>query len=300
MRSLAFFTFFVSFSAFAVNPVTHDENGNPVYVAKDMPDEPLDTTVYNGTRALPGELPEVGWIGNCTGTLVAPRVVFTAGHCNSTGTRKTFKHQPSGKVYSGRVTRHPQYNTNTVFNDYAFILLDEAVPAGSPMAQFDTSDVYASGEQYLMSGYGKPNLVNLYWGKANHRRVSGQDISTCGPSNLGSGDSGGSLMRWSDDRTSAVVRKIVGVNSRGGGGCSYFNRTSHAAFISFAQAFEAANSVKLCGVGVDCTVPGEPLDCQLLYEDLGRCIAEPNDIEPMSIRASCKETWAKFEQCLKD
>lgn len=226
-----------------------------VAVAQDQ-EKPLTITdhfsslIYDGERAQEGELPEVVWIGNCTATLVAPDVVYTAAHCVYTGKRVDFEHETGN--YNATCTEHPDYNNRTVYNDYALCKLDSPVPEGTHMASFDPSGV-AEDEKLLVNGYGRPNLVNLYWGEAGVRRIRGQDIVTCGPSNLGSGDSGGSLMRWTDDLTDATVRQVVGTNSRAGGGCSYFNRVSHENFTSWAREYQTDEGVELCGFARDCS-----------------------------------------------
>ena len=252
----------------------------------------LDSLVYNGTKSVDGEFPEVGWIGNCTATLVAPNVVFTASHCQNTGARISFKHRESGLSFPGTCTRHPQYNSNTVLNDWTFCILDKSVPEGSHMAQFDIAGAVKSGEKMLLNGFGKPNLVNHYWGIADVTSVRGQDIVTCGPAKLGSGDSGGSLFRHTETRTKGEVRKIVGVNSRAAinGLCSYYNQVTDARFVSFAKNYEAAKNVSLCGVSVDCTKPVEPTDCNAVYAELAGCL-ESRD-------AACKASYDKFKACI--
>lgn len=274
-------------------PVTYDENGAPIYRAIDIADS-FDTNVYNGTKAATGELNEVGWIGNCTATLVSEKrdVVFTAGHCKGTGSTAVFTHRESGKKINAICMRHKRYNTRTIFNDYAFCKLAQPLPETSQVASFDVTGT-KDGEVFLVNGYGKPYLVNLYWGKASQRRISGQDIVTCGPSNLGSGDSGGSLMRYVEDKINSH-RLIVGVNSRGGGGCSYFNAMAHLEFWPFAKEVEAEFDSALCGISANCQVPPEPLDCEALYEQLGACMQR--DEQPMP--ASCKEVYSKFAQCV--
>ena len=239
-------------------PTDWDEiTGEPIYLLRDLGVH-ADTMVYNGTRSNADEFEPMGWIGNCTGTLVGPQVLFTASHCVSTGSRITFSHRGSGQQISAVCTRHPAYNTRTVYNDYAFCKLAAPAPAGSQMASFDIALGVAANEKLLMNGLGAPNVRTHYWGSGVVRNVSGQDIVTCGPSNLGGGDSGGSLLRWSDDRKKTAKFKVVGVNSRGGGGCSYFNRTNHPEFISFAKAYETNNNVKLCGVSLDCGADAPP------------------------------------------
>jgi hypothetical protein len=74
--------------------------------------------------------------GFCSGTLVAPRVVLTAGHCVHGADPDRFV------VYVGNRTRearqlevshvrlHPEYSGSTIANDIALLILGEAPPAG--------------------------------------------------------------------------------------------------------------------------------------------------------------------------
>lgn len=241
-----------------------DVSRAPIYLLEDVAENPT-TLVYNGTRSVDGEFEPMGWIGNCTGTLVGPQVIFTASHCVSTGSRITFSHRGSGTGISAVCTRHPAYNTRTVYNDYAFCKLASPVPEGTQMASFDIVAGVSAGEKLLINGLGAPTVRVHHWGSANVRNVQGQDIVTCGPANLGGGDSGGSLLRWSDDRRKTARFKVLGVNSRGGGGCSYYNRTNHPEFISFARSYETSQNVKLCGISLDCgppVPPSDPVECK--------------------------------------
>jgi hypothetical protein len=225
--------------------------------------EEISPLIYQGTKSLPDEFPAMGWIGNCTGTLVAKNVIFTAAHCVYNGKRITFAHRGSGENYGGTCTRHPNVNTRNWFNDYAFCKLDEMVE-GAVMATFK-AETPKVGADLLLNGLGAPNVRVHYWGKADVSRNGTQDITTCGPANLGGGDSGGSLLEWTDDRSGKSGFYVVGVNSRGGGGCSYFNRINHPNFLSFAKEYEADKGVELCGVGADCSgetpPPPPPSDC---------------------------------------
>ena len=75
-----------------------------------------------------------GWF--CSGTLIAPTVVLTAGHC----TDFLNPHKPlwvtfesafdrDGTFYAGRAVTDPKYRPNTLDDDIGLVLLDEA-PAG--------------------------------------------------------------------------------------------------------------------------------------------------------------------------
>lgn len=259
MRRLFFFaSLFLSSFALAQtetmpapDPIDFDEQGEHIYKAMDVFGD-VGTMVYNGTRSSASEFPAMGWIGNCTATAVAKNVIFTASHCVTNGKRVSFQHRGSGHdAYTATCYRHPRYNTRTVYNDYALCVLDRSLPDGSVIASF-RPETPANGSDVLMNGYGRPNLVNHYWGRGSVRQTSSQDIITCGPANLGSGDSGGALLSWTDDRTGASGFYIVGVNSRASSSCSYFNRVSHTEFTEWAASFEDQRGVKICGIGIVC------------------------------------------------
>lgn len=255
--------------------VGFDVEGNPIYRAMDLVpetrtmelrpgDEVLraDPQVYKGTKSIEGEFPAMGWIGNCTGTAVGPKVIFTASHCQTTGTKINFEHRGSGKTYRATCTRHPNYNDRTVLNDWTFCILDQELPAGTQFASFNTSGSPEKGAEMLMNGFGAPNVRVHYWGKAVVTGMQGQDIVTCGPANLGGGDSGGSLLRWTTDRVNGSKFVIEGVNSRGGGGCDYFNTTSSNEFKGWAPQFATDKGIGICGVNLSCAdKPVDPNKC---------------------------------------
>lgn len=269
-------------------PIGQDpETGEPIYFPEDLP----QTEVYRGTKSVAGEFPAMGWIGNCTATAVAPNVVMTASHCKSTGARITFQHRGSGKSYAGVCTRHPRYNNSTVYNDWALCKLDESLPEGSVLASFSLERP-AIGDGLLVNGFGAPNVGTHYWGKAQVTRLGEQDLTACNQATLGGGDSGGSLLKWTEDRSGKAGFVVVGVNSRGNNSCSWYNMTSHSEFKSFALQYEQDKGVKLCGVSVDCTKPVEPVDCPAVYQALGTCI----NTRPAA--SACIDNYVKFRQCI--
>lgn len=269
--------------------VGYDEDSGWIWKLKDL----AQTEIYQGTRSVAGEFPAMGWIGNCTATAVAQNVVFTASHCVTTGKRITFQHRASGTGYTGICTRHPQYNTRTVFNDYALCKLDHLLPDGSVLGSF-VREKPAVGTKLLMEGFGAPNVGTHYWGTSSVRRYDGQDLVSCGPSTLGGGDSGGSLLKWTDDRTLAGGFEIYAVNSRGNNQCDWYNEVTHPNAQAWFKAYEQEKGVQLCGVSADCLTPPEPLDCDALYESLGACFGE---FDPLPAE-TCREKYVKFGLCI--
>lgn len=238
--------------------------------------------LYNGTRSVPGEFLPMGWVGNCTGTAVGRQTIYTAAHCVSTGKIIKFDSRFDGKSYQARCTRHPQYNDRTVINDWALCKLTSgSLPADMPLATF-VEVTPAIGEKMLLNGYGAPTVGTHHWGPAEVTSIRGQDITICNRVSLGGGDSGGALLKWSDDRSGKSGFQIVGVNSRRqvGGNCSYFNRLSDPQFGSYARSFEKIQGVELCGISAKCTggstppppPPPPPVNCWQAYEEFAFCI----------------------------
>lgn len=268
--------------------VGYDDDTGWIYKLKDLP----QTEIYRGTKSVAGEFPAMGWIGNCTATAVAPNVVFTASHCVTTGKRITFNHRGSGLRIPATCTRHPQYNTRTIFNDYALCKLDVALPFGSVMGSFAKAKP-AAGVKLLMNGFGAPNVGTHYWGESSVRRYDGQDLVSCGPSTLGGGDSGGSLLKWTDDRTLAGGFEIYAVNSRGNNTCDWYNEVTHPNAQSWFRQYETDKGVQLCGISADCSGTGpEPIDCEDLITELKGCIGGGRS-------EACLEAYRAFESCLQ-
>jgi hypothetical protein len=248
----------------------------PLAAAEKMMNQPK---IYRGTKSVAGEFLSVGFIQNCTGTAVGKSVVFTASHCVTTGKRIKYDSRFDGKSYYAICDRHPRYNDRTVYNDWALCKLEAGseFPSDMPLASFEAKTP-ANGELLLLNGYGAPNFSVHHWGNENMTRVNGQDLTVCGDVVLGGGDSGGSLFLDTKDRSGKSGFKIVGVNSRAGGGCSYFNRISHEEFGAFAKDYEKQKGVKLCGVSATCNgsvpppPPPQPTNCWQVYEEFAFCL----------------------------
>jgi len=275
-----------------------DRSGYPIFLGG-IPsyevDTILDTEVYRGTKTVSGEFGTSGWIGNCTANAVAPNVVITAAHCKGTGARINFAHRESGKSYAGTCTRHPRYNTSTIYNDWALCKLDTSLPAGSKLVNLSKLKPKIGVDMYV-NGFGAPNVGTHYWGTAKISSYSGnQDVVTCGPSNLGGGDSGGTLMVNGADRTFASIWPVgTGVNSRGNNTCSYYNHYGHSEFVSWVAEYEVSKGVSLCGHGAGECKPGgtDPLDCEALLNELAACVEFP--------APGCRKAYTDFNSCVSD
>lgn len=116
--------------------------------------------IVNGTQT--SDYPAVGLIGDtsddfCTGTLIAPQYVLTAGHCaegvgNTSGTFTV-----GGQSYqTERVYLHPNYNGNAIgsdsANDIAIYKLSQPVVGITPMDIF--RGIPQVGQLLTLVGFG--------------------------------------------------------------------------------------------------------------------------------------------------
>lgn len=250
--------------------------GNPQHLMVDSP------ALYNGTRSVAGEFLPMGFIGMCTATAVGPTTIFTAAHCVSNGQRVNFQSRFDQKTYRMICSNHPRYNSRTVFNDYSICRLESgSFPSDMPLASFSFRTPSVN-EKLLLNGFGAPTIRVHHWGPETVTRHGGQDIVACGRVFLGGGDSGGSLLAWTEDRSGKSGFKVLGVNSRSDRrSCSYFNRINHTEFETWSKQYETATGQKLCGVSLNCVGQNpdpepepepEPTDCWQVYEELNLCI----------------------------
>jgi hypothetical protein len=250
--------------------------GNPPSLMVDSP------ALYNGTRSTASEFLPIGWIGMCTATAVGPTTIFTAAHCVSNGQRVNFQSRFDQKTYRMICSNHPRYNTRTVFNDYSICRLESGrFPDDMPLASFSFRTPLV-GEKLLLNGFGAPTIRVHHWGPETVTRHGNQDIVACGRVFLGGGDSGGSLLAWTEDRSGKSGFDVVGVNSRSDRrSCSYFNRINHSEFQTWSRQYETATGQKLCGVSLDCKEKKpdpepepepEPTNCWQVYEELTFCL----------------------------
>jgi secreted trypsin-like serine protease len=136
------------------------------------------TRVIGGARVPPGDFLDCVAVGNdaqwgCTGTLIAPKVVLTAGHCADFATRifvGTDVTQPGDIVKVKRRVRHPQYHQGK-HNDLMVLILDKKVEAVAPRRFAKKAKIDAATDGRVIGfgntdaggsfGYGQKRFVDV-------------------------------------------------------------------------------------------------------------------------------------------
>ncbi|MEX1363456.1 MAG: trypsin-like serine protease [Nannocystaceae bacterium] len=171
----------------------------------DVGTEPVVPQVIGGEEVevcgWPDTVAVTGGGGLCTGSLVHPRVVVYAAHCD--GGSKTIRFSESsssGRSVQASCVAYPDYlGTNDQAHDWAFCVLDEPVteiPFTPPLYGCELEMVEA-GLPVVIAGFGdagvEGNAGTKRWGLTeivttlgNTANIGGDGLSTC------QGDSGGS------------------------------------------------------------------------------------------------------------
>jgi len=220
--------------------------------------EALEGRIVGGGATEAHAIPwQVGLVGGgsrpfCGGTIICPKWIMTAAHCNL-GSFQVLaqEHQVAGSGNSAdgtrhevaRVIPHPDYDDNTVNNDFMLVELVEPIDlTGTSKAraaclptESDIESYTAAGSNFVVSGWGAleqggsspnvlhsaivPHISDSVCNEADKydNRITSQMMCAghlAGGIDSCQGDSGGPLT-WADPSTSKV--KLVGVVSWGFG-----------------------------------------------------------------------------------
>ncbi|MEM1008039.1 MAG: trypsin-like serine protease, partial [Myxococcota bacterium] len=277
--------------------------------------EPLSSnsqSIINGQKA--SAYPAVGTITVnrvifCTGTLIAPRVVLSAAHCNENFTRPgrfefridiPINEHRFRKVYREIDTQasaiHPQYNRRSVNNDISVVILKQ------PILEIESIDIHRQtvdrtwiGRNLLFMGYGLLDIANSISAKRKYSTVmaigsvdeqqprpkpntigyKGDDTSVC------RGDSGGPALYLKDG-----IPYVLAVTSHGTSmdcdNTSYSYRTDP--YVSWIQGFvdkySVCSTVLGCGACAEC-------NAQKRCTRKPRSSIAPSDCKPCASHQEC-------------
>ena len=178
----------------------------------------------------------------CTGTLIAPTVVVTAGHCfgcSGGGGDNAVVYfggdiDEPGRTATGKIHQHPEYNTAAP-NDLAVIVLDEAVTGIEPRRVATSADIkamtfgrvvgFGNSDHASTGGYGVKRMIDVPLATAECSGSIGTSLGCddkelvagfvgLGPDSC-NGDSGGPIyLLVGDDARNDDAWVVAGATSR--------------------------------------------------------------------------------------
>jgi len=195
---------------------------------------------------------DAGW--GCTGTLIGPRVVVTAGHCAELSTRVFFGTDVDDFPRRGRVVRvkqgfrHPSYRAGAEENDLTILVLDEEIVNIEPRG-FAPTELIDHARNARVVGFGHHDEKGSV-GYGIKRLVDVPIVSSsCTGSSNGQPDS----ERYRCFRNLEIVagRRDLGKDSCSGdsGGPLYFADANGSWWLAGATSRASSRTGRTCGDG---------------------------------------------------
>jgi hypothetical protein len=180
------------------NDPSWQKNAKKLFDLQMKPEGKIKVRIIGGVHTTEDEFPDcvaVGASGSfcCTGTLIGPNVVLTAGHCGDGGCASRVyvgidaNHPDPKKIYKvKKAIIHEQFNAMTLANDLTLLILDRNVEGVTPRKIADTKDVEAAFFIRLvgfglteMGIFGEQNKVDVPIGSASCDGQDGLDKYGC-------------------------------------------------------------------------------------------------------------------------
>jgi hypothetical protein len=226
----------------------------------------------------------------CSGTLVTPHLVLTAGHCTTPdileggsvvlGASLT---SPVATIPIAKAVPHPQFDLATLTNDVALLVLASAAPA-TPVPLGASAPGVGSTVRIVGWGLTGEDAGDMGEKRQGTSTVTAVDATTFGvastPSQPCAGDSGGPALA-----TAGGVEAVVGVTSHGDVACAdgaTYTRVD-AYLASFLQPTMAAFAPGSAATGVTCLFPEQ------CAGGASECIVAPDDASLSYCTSPCQK-----------
>lgn len=210
--------------------------------------------IMGGTKVAGKDFPDCVAVGNdaqwaCTGTLIAPGVVLSAGHCATFATRVYFGSDVTKKgtvIKVKQAIRHPKYH-KTKKNDLLLLILEkDATVKPRRIAPTDTINAATDGRAV---GFGNVDATGSF-GYGMKRQV---DVPVASPGCTGKVSGQSDHIAYGCDRLLEMVagKPLLGRDSCSGdsGGPFYVSDGKKGWLLAGATSRSTDSSVSTCGDG---------------------------------------------------
>jgi secreted trypsin-like serine protease len=210
--------------------------------------------IIGGAKVAGKEFPDCVAVGNdrewgCTGTLIAPKVVLSAGHCAKVATRVFFGNNVGKKgtiINVERAVQHPKYHKGKN-NDLLLLLLEKASTV-KPRRVAKPGSIDAATDGRAV-GFGNVDATGMF-GYGTKRQV---DLPIASPGCRGrfSGETDVSAYGCDRDLEMVAGKPLLARDSCSGdsGGPFYIGNASGGWTLAGATSRSTKSSVSACGDG---------------------------------------------------